>query len=74
VPLGSGSRPRLGFSATNAIAALQAAPKAPVAPPLPLRTGVRRRRRSIDTSLTVQELLNGPRVVVGARAKAGGRG
>jgi hypothetical protein len=72
VPLGTGSRPRLGFS-PEVITQLKAAPKTHVAPPLPLRTGVRRRRGSTDTSHTVQELLKGPRVVVGARDKAGGR-
>jgi len=73
VPLGTGSRPRLGFS-PDVIAQLKTAPTAPVAPPVPLRTGVRRRRRATGASATVQELLNGPRVVVGAPAKAGGRG
>ena len=70
VPLGTGPRPRLGFS-PDVIAQLKAAPKTPVA--VPLRTGVRRRGRSSGSGRTIDELLNGPRVVVGARADGRGR-
>jgi|HubBroStandDraft_6_1064221.scaffolds.fasta_scaffold50649_2 hypothetical protein len=72
VPLGTGSRPRLGFS-PDVIAQLKAAPKEPIAPPVPLRTGVRRRQHATGASRTVEDLLNGPRVVVGARANGRGR-
>ncbi len=73
VPLGSGPRPRLGFS-PDAIAQLQAAPQlAASTPPLPLRVKPRRRGPSSGVSRTVAELLEGPRPVVSARINVGGR-
>ena len=73
VPLGTGARPRLGFP-PDAIEQLKATPQ-PVAsmPPLPLRVKPRRRRGSSVASRTVAELLDGPRPVIGARARAGGQ-
>lgn len=70
-PLGTGPRPRLGFSPSSAVAQLRDAQKVSATPPLPLRAGVR--RPTSGSSRTVEELLRGPRVVVGACAKAGRR-
>jgi predicted DNA-binding transcriptional regulator AlpA len=73
VPLGTGPRPRLGFS-PDAIAQLKAAPRPSAsAPSLPLRVKPRRRGSSSGVSRTVAELLDGPRPVIGARARAGGQ-
>ncbi len=73
VALGSGPRPRLGFS-PDVIAQLKAAPQ-PAASTLalPLRVKPRRRGSTSPVSRTVAELLDGPRPVIGARAKAGGQ-
>lgn len=73
VPLGTGPRPRLGFP-PDVIAQLKAAPRpAASTPPLPLRVKPRRRRGSGAVSRTVAELLDGPRPVIGARARVGGQ-
>lgn len=73
VPLGTGSRPRLGFP-PDVIAQLKAAPRpAASTPALPLRVKPRRRRVSGAVSRTVAELLDGPRPVIGARARVGGQ-
>jgi hypothetical protein len=73
VALGSGTRPRLGFS-PDVIAQLKAAPQpAASTPPLPLRVTPCRRRGATSRSRTVEDLLNGPRPVIGARASAGGQ-
>jgi hypothetical protein len=73
VPLGSGPRPRLGFS-PDVIAQLKAAPQpAAGTPELPLRVTPRRRRGATSHNRTVEDLLNGLRPVIGARASAGGQ-
>lgn len=73
VPLGTGSRPRLGFP-PDVIAQLKTAPQ-PAASmrPLPLRVKPRQRRGSSSVSRTVAELLDGPRPVIGARTRVGGQ-
>jgi hypothetical protein len=71
VPLGTGPRPRLGFS-PDAIAQLKAAPRRPASPP-PLRVGPRRRHGSSGASRTVAELIDGQRPVIGSRARMGGQ-
>ena len=71
VPLGTGPRPRLGFS-PDVIAQLKAVP--PVSVPAPLRVKPRRRRGSGTVSRTVAELLEGQRPVIGgSRARVGGQ-
>jgi hypothetical protein len=72
VPLGTGPRPRLGFS-PDAIAQLKAAPRRP-ASPQPLRVKPRRRHRSSSgASRTVAELLDRQRPMIASRARTGGQ-
>jgi hypothetical protein len=73
VALGSGPRPRLGFS-PDVIAQLKAAPQPAASTPLlPLRVKPRRRGSTSPVSRTVAELLDGPRPVIGARGRTGGQ-
>jgi hypothetical protein len=57
VPLGSGSRPRLGFSPAGVAAKLEAASKP--GPPLPAPARAQPQRRRPKHSATVEALLNG---------------
>jgi predicted DNA-binding transcriptional regulator AlpA len=60
VRLGSGPRPRLGFSRARVEAYVQAAGEPPGPPPLPVRAQPQRRRRAGQTSTGVELLpING---------------
>jgi hypothetical protein len=72
VPLGAGQRPRLGFC-PDVIEQLKAGAQ-PSTGALPLRAAPRRGRSTTGHSRTAQELLKGPPVVVGARARSGKEG